>query len=202
VRNVTRLRNFIIKTSSGTSRARSRNKFGLFSLDLNIAFDQVNHDFLWKCLEQFGFPGQIIAVLKNLYKNATSRVLVNGCLSNDIKIRRSVRQGCPLSMDLFVLYIEPLLKSIDLEIKGLELDAVELKPLAYADDVCFIVRGDEEADRVFDKIQEFCGESGATLSYNKSKFLRINKCQLGPTQFLESYFLQKSTMRSTQILKR
>jgi Reverse transcriptase (RNA-dependent DNA polymerase) len=185
VRNVTRLRNFIIKTSSGTNRARSRNKFGLFSLDLNKAFDQVNHDFLWKCLERFGFPGQIIAVLKNLYKNATSRVLVNGFLSNDIKIRRSVRQGCPLSMVLFVLYIEPLLKSIDLEIEGLELDAVELKSLAYADDVYFIVRGDEEADRVFDKIQEFCRESGATLSYKKSKFLRINECQLGPQKIAE-----------------
>jgi Reverse transcriptase (RNA-dependent DNA polymerase) len=128
--------NFIIKTSSGPTRARHSNKFGLFSLDLNKAFDQVNHNYLWKCLECYGFPIQIIAVLKNLFKNATSKVLINGFLSNAIRMKRSVRQGCPFSMALFVLYIEPLLKAIDREIEGCELDTGLLKSLAYAEDVC------------------------------------------------------------------
>jgi Reverse transcriptase (RNA-dependent DNA polymerase) len=190
VRNVTRLRNFIIKSTSGSIRARNSFKSGLFSLDLSKAFDQVNHAFLWKCLEQYGFPNQFIAIVKNLYMNATSQVLVNGFLSKEISIKKSVRQGCPLSMVLFVLYIEPLLKAIDNEIEGVELGATNFKSLAYADDVCYIFRGDEEADRVFNVIQEFYDESGATLSYSNSKFLRINGCHLGPQKITEDVSLK------------
>jgi Reverse transcriptase (RNA-dependent DNA polymerase) len=51
-------------------------------LDLNKAFDRVNQSFLWKCLERFGFPAQLIAVLKSLYENATSKIQVNVFLSS------------------------------------------------------------------------------------------------------------------------
>jgi Reverse transcriptase (RNA-dependent DNA polymerase) len=71
--------------------------------------------------------------------NATSQVLVNGFLSKEISIKKSVRQGCPLSMVLFVLYIEPLLRAIDNEIEGVELGATNFKSLAYADDVYAIL---------------------------------------------------------------
>jgi hypothetical protein len=62
-------------------------------------------------------------------------------------------------MPVFVLYIEPLLRAIDNEIEGVELGATNFKSLEYADNVCYIVRGDGEADRVFNVIQEFCGSS-------------------------------------------
>jgi exonuclease III len=198
VRNVSQLRNFIINASSGQGRRRVRNCFGLYSLDLNKAFDRVNHQFLWSCLERFGFPPQMINVLKALYKNATSKVLVNGFLTNNINIKNSVRQGCPLSMVLFVLYIEPLIKSIDNDLSGVTMGPTTIKTLAYADDVCYIVRNDEEADLVFGSIQQFCDESGAMLNFNKSQFLRINNCNLGPQKIIESAVLKILGCRFTE----
>lgn len=85
----------------------------LVSLDLNKAFDRVDHTYLWKVLEKFGFPSQLIDCLKVLYKNAKSRILINGFLTSEININCSVRQGCPLSMILFVLYIASFEEDID-----------------------------------------------------------------------------------------
>jgi hypothetical protein len=52
--------------------------------------------------------------------------------------------------------------------------------LAYADDISYIVQDDEECDRVSQAISRFCIESNARVNYQKSSFLRINKCELGP----------------------
>jgi hypothetical protein len=52
--------------------------------------------------------------------------------------------------------------------------------LAYADDINFIVQDDEECDRVSQSISRFCIESNAKVNYQKSSFLGISKCKLGP----------------------
>jgi len=43
-----------------------------------------------------------------MYKNIISKIIVNGALTGEINIQRSVRQGCPLSMLLYVIAIESL----------------------------------------------------------------------------------------------
>jgi Reverse transcriptase (RNA-dependent DNA polymerase) len=180
VNNITKLRNPIAKASSSR-----RIKFSIFSLDMNKAFDRVMHSFLWKVLEKFGFPVPFIELLKNIYKNAKSQVVVNGFLTNQIQIKRSVRQGCPLSMILFVMYIEPLLLMIDEMIEGIQIGRTTVKSLAYADDICFVVQDDEEADAAYMAVQAFCHESGALLNQLKSAFLRINGCKIGPQRIAE-----------------
>jgi exonuclease III len=174
VQNVSKLRNLIAKAANCR-----RMKFGVFSLDLNKAFDRVRHTYLWRILEKFGFPESFINILKKLYQHATSRVMVNGHMTNEIPIKRSVRQGCPLSMVLFILYIEPLLKMLDSEIVGMQLGRERIKSMAYADDVWFVVQNEQEASGAFRVIQNFCEESGSSLNINKSVFMRLNNCNLG-----------------------
>ena len=50
-----------------------------------------------------------------MYNNITSRVLLNEKTLPKIKIRRSVRQGYPLSMLLWIWYLEPLIFKIRLK---------------------------------------------------------------------------------------
>jgi hypothetical protein len=101
IENLIQLRNLM--AASATSR---RMKNAIMSIDLEKAFDRVDHRYLWKCLAKFNFPERFIDILKHLYSGATSRVCVNGFLTGSIDIKNSVRQGCPLSMILFVLYTE------------------------------------------------------------------------------------------------
>jgi retron-type reverse transcriptase len=67
-------------------------KFAVMSIDLEKTFDRVSHEYLWRYLEAF------IRIIRRLYCDSSSKIQVNGSLTNSISIRNSVRQGCPLSM--------------------------------------------------------------------------------------------------------
>ncbi len=91
--------------------ARERNiRLIVLNLDFEKAFDRVSHHYLFQVLEKMGFPGKFLAWVGLLYRDITSRILVNGDLSKAINIRSGVRQGCPLSPLLYVACIEPLAK--------------------------------------------------------------------------------------------
>ena len=64
-------------------------------------------------------------------------------MSNFFSIQRGVRQGCPLSPFLFILCIEPLSNEIshNNNIKGINIDNIEVKNTLFADDATFLTDG-------------------------------------------------------------
>ena len=52
----------------------------------------------------------------------SSKVMINGTFTEEFKIFRTVRQGCPLSMLLYVICPEPFIYKINnnISIKGLK----------------------------------------------------------------------------------
>lgn len=179
--NLVDLRAIIAKAAES-----KRFKGFLLSVDLEKAFDKVNHVFLWKTLGKFGIPERFINCIKNLYASATSRIIFNGILTSDVKIGSSVRQGCPLSMVLFVLYIEGLVRKISANIRGVLLSGKFIRVLAYADDLVIFIRDDAEFDLVLQIINSFAEASCIRLNRAKSAFLRINNAKSGPQQLREA----------------
>ncbi|KAK3511548.1 hypothetical protein QTP70_009337 [Hemibagrus guttatus] len=72
-------------------------KTGLIFLDQEKAFDRVEHEYLWKVLEAFGFNPGFVAMIKMLYCEIESVLKVNGGLCAPFKVLRGIRQGCALS---------------------------------------------------------------------------------------------------------
>ncbi|KAJ3609222.1 hypothetical protein NHX12_023746 [Muraenolepis orangiensis] len=93
---------------------------GLISIDQEKAFDRVEHQYLWKTLEAFGFSPGLIAKIKALYSNIESVLKINGGLSAPFKIQRGIRQGCSLSGMLYSLAFEPLLHRLRAGISGVQ----------------------------------------------------------------------------------
>ena len=85
----------------------------VISLDNEKAFDRIEQNFINKVLVKYGFHTNFLRWFPILYTNITSQVTVNGKLTPKFNIERSVRQGCPLSMVLFVLSLEPVILRID-----------------------------------------------------------------------------------------
>nr|XP_039270047.1 secreted RxLR effector protein 78-like [Styela clava] len=125
---------------------QEENKFGessLLSLDLNKAFDSVDLEYLFCVLHKFGFKEKFINVLRTLYTESETRVLMNGYLSQAVTLERGVRQGDPLSLYTFIIAIEPLLiaKNAHKSINGIMIPHnQEIKHLSYADDITLTVR--------------------------------------------------------------
>jgi len=75
----------------------------LISIDQMKAFDRTSHSFLFSTLEHFGFGPNFIRWIKLIYNSVLSYVKVNGWLTAFIDLERGLRQGCALSMPLYVL---------------------------------------------------------------------------------------------------
>ena len=92
------------------------------------------------------FNGNFIKWIKIINKNVKSKILVNNKLTKEINIERSVRQGCPLSMLLYALSLEPLIYAINKNnyIKGIKIPNLldEIKSIQHADDTSVIIENE------------------------------------------------------------
>ena len=74
-------------------------------IDLQKAFDTINHDLLLAKLEAYGFSKISIEFMHSYLKNRKQRVLINNSFSESKKITIGVPQGsilCPLTFNIFV----------------------------------------------------------------------------------------------------
>ena len=122
-----------ILTIQGVVRGMREEGGYLLSLDLEKAFDRVDHSFLFKLLRRVGFGQSIVKIIKLLYSGASSRLKLNGRLTGGFDIKRSVRQGCPLSPLLFSFFIEALAAAVtaDHRLPGLRVSPGLTKALRF-----------------------------------------------------------------------
>lgn len=145
----------------------------LASFDLRHAFDLVDRGFLSRNMCSLGFDPNLVRLINRIGELSSSRLLINGHLTEAFPIERSVRQGDPLSMHLFVLYLQPLLKRLE-DICGTDL------VVAYADDVSVIVTCTTKLERIRETFHLFERVSGAKLSLEKSTSISVGYTDAGP----------------------
>lgn len=150
------------------SLKENRRRGKLISFDFDHAFDRVDRRFLFRTMESLGFNTDLIALINKIGQLSTSRVLVNGNLSPSFPIQRSVRQGDPIAMHLFVLYIHPLIRNLEGICNGPD-DLVT----AYADDITVITTTTDKIESVKVAFERFETLAGAKLNYNKTYSLDI-----------------------------
>ena len=80
----------------------------LVSYDMYKAYDRVMLSYLVKVMQAMEFPATFVDWILMLHEGATTRFILK-FLTDPIKILFSIRQGDPLSMLLYIIYIEPLL---------------------------------------------------------------------------------------------
>ena len=83
-------------------------------------FDCVDHNKLWKILQELGIPEHLTCLLRNLYAGQEARVRTGHGTTDWFQIGKAVHQGCILSPCLFNLYAEYIMRNARLDKYKLE----------------------------------------------------------------------------------
>lgn len=119
-------------------------------------------------LKFFKFPPSISKLIIHCVTTSNIAVLVNGSVTSFFRPSRGIRQGCPMSPYLFILYMEIFSRLICHQVDTHNWDPIYLSPnnqgishLFFADDLTLMGKVNKKSDNTIKRIFSFfCSLSG------------------------------------------
>ena len=163
-------------------------------IDQEKAFDRVNHKVLYEVLHGFGFGNAFVNWIKTIYLGASTRVSVNGFLTENIPLKSGVRQGCPLSALLYVMVIELLALQLrnNLNIVGFTINGEKLISSHYADDAVIKITQNQCFKEVYKDLLLYEEATGAKVNFEKTKGLWVGKWKYRTDDPFQDLILEKN----------
>ena len=84
----------------------------IISIDLEKAFNKIQHQFTIKILQKTGIEGIYLNIVKAIYHKPTANIILNGEKLKAFSLKSGTGQGCPLSPLLFNIVLEVLATAI------------------------------------------------------------------------------------------
>ena len=101
----------------------------IISINVEKAFDKIQHPFMVKTLQKMRIEGNYLNIVKDMYDKPTANIILSVEKLKAFSLRSGTRQGCPLSPLLFNIVLEVLATAIreEKEIKGIQIRKEEVK---------------------------------------------------------------------------
>ena len=84
----------------------------IISIDMEKAFNKIQHPFMIKTLIRVGIKGTYVNIIKAIYDKPTANIIFNSEKLKGFPINSRTRQGCPLSPILFNIVLKVLATAI------------------------------------------------------------------------------------------
>ena len=142
--------------------------------DLQKAFVSIQYPVLLKRLYEYGVNNKAWRLLRSWYTSPKSMVRVNGLLSSPLTLERGVLQGSILSPVLFLMMMDPLLKS--LQNKGLSPSVGDIYAggFIHADEIRTIISSRATLQEQINTVCTFAANNGLTLNPTKCEVMLIS----------------------------
>ena len=160
--------------SAGSLKAREFQKNIYFCfIDYAKALDCVDHNELWKILQEMGIPDHLTCLLRNLYVGQVATVRTEHGTTDWFQIGKEVHQGCILSPCLFNLYAEYIMRNAVLEEVQAQIKIAgrNIDHLRYADDTTLMAESEEELKSLLMKVKEESEKVSLKLNSQKTKIM-------------------------------
>ena len=152
----------------------------LLFLDFQKAFDSVEWNFMFKVLKLFNFGESFIEWIRILYENPIFRLKNNGWVSKTCKMKRGIRQGCPISAMIFLFVTEILAIQIrnNNDIRGFNITeddegTNDIKIVQHADDCTLSLKDELSMELAISEINMFSNVSGMKLNVSKTECILL-----------------------------
>uniref|UniRef100_A0A670JS00 Reverse transcriptase domain-containing protein n=1 Tax=Podarcis muralis TaxID=64176 RepID=A0A670JS00_PODMU len=157
--------------------ARNDKEAVMMFVDAEKAFDNVIWEFMLRNLEHMEVGEDLLNGIKAIYTEQKAKLIINNVVTEEIKIQKGTRQGCPLSPLLFITVLEVLLNSVrqNKNIKGVTIGHNEYKIKAFADDLVIMTEEPTTAvEEVLKELEQFGEVAGFKLNKKKTKMITKN----------------------------
>ena len=142
-------------------------------IDYAKAFDCVNHNKLWKILQEMGIRDHLTCLLRNLYAGQEATVRTGHGTTDWFQIGKGVCHGCILEPCLFNLYAEYIMQNAGLDEAqaGIKIARRNINNLRYADDTTLMAESEEELKSLLMKVKEENEKVGLKCNIQKTKIM-------------------------------
>ena len=142
-------------------------------IDYTKAFVCVDHNKLWKILEDMGIPDHLTCLLRNLSAGQETTVRIRHGMIDWFQIGKRVCQGCILSPCLFNFYKEYIMQNarLDETQAGTKIARRNINNLRYTDDTTLMAENEEELKSFLMKVKEESEKAGLKFSFQKTKLM-------------------------------
>ena len=143
-----------LPTSAGSWKMQegSRKNIYFCFLDYAKAFDCMDHNKLWKILQEMGLPDHLICILRNLYAGQEATVRTGHGTTDWFQIGKGVHQACILSPSLFNFCAEKRNAGLEETQAGIKIAGRNLNNLRHADDTTLMAESEEELKSLWMKV--------------------------------------------------
>ena len=133
----------------------------------------VDHNRLWKILQEMGIPDHLTCLLRNLYIGQEAMVRTGHGTTDWFQIGKGVGQGCILSPCLFNLYAEYITRNarVDEAQTEIKIAGRNINNLRYADDTTLMLENEEKLKSLLMKVKEESEKVGLKLNIQKMKIM-------------------------------
>ena len=144
-----------------------------FESSLRLSDGNVDHHKLWKILKEMGIPDDLTCLLRNLYAGQEATVRTGHGTTDWFQIAKGVCQGCILSLCLFHLYAEYIMKNAGLDDAqaGIKIARRNINNFRYADGITLMAESEEELKSLLMKVKEESEKIGLKLNIQKTKLM-------------------------------
>ena len=140
-------------------------------IDYAKAFDCVDHNKLWKILQEMGIPDHLNCLLRNLYAAQEATVRTGHGTTDWFQTGKGVCQGCILSPCLFNLYAEYIMRNVGVEEAqaGIKIAGRNINHLRYADTT--FMEESKELKSLLMKVKEDSEKVGLKFNIQKTNIM-------------------------------
>ena len=127
---------------------------------------------VWKILKEMGIPDHLTCLLRNLYAGEEATVRTGHETAHWFQIGKGVCQVCILSLCLFNLYAEHIMRSAGLDEAqaGIKTAGRNINNFRYADDTTLIAES-KELKSLLMKVKEESEKVGLKLNIQKTEIM-------------------------------
>ena len=155
-----------------TRKFQEKNIYFCF-IDYAKDFDCVDHNKLWKILQEMGITDHLTCLLGNLYADQEATVRIRHEITDCFQRGKGIRQGCTLSPYIFDLYAEYIMRNAGLveAQAGIKIARRNINNLSYADDTTLMAESEKERKSLLMRVKEESEKVGLKLSIQKTKIM-------------------------------